>query len=252
LAALIIAHPGHELRVHGWLEQARPRTFVLTRGDGPDRPSRLASTRKIVAAAGASEGTIFGRFEDREIYDAVIRRNDSFFIGLLDELVTALVALDVEYVVGDAEEGYNPSHDVCRYLTTAAAVMSSRATGRVVRDFDVLLVGPPDVGPVYRRHEAISVKLDDAAFNRKLQSAFEYVELREEVERALQQNGAEAFRTEWLRPVERGTAPPAVPPYYEEYGERQVASGRYADVIRYRTHVLPLKHALWRHARIDE
>src|SRR5262245_47381226 len=26
--ALVIAHPGHELRVHGWLEQVRPRVFI--------------------------------------------------------------------------------------------------------------------------------------------------------------------------------------------------------------------------------
>jgi AcrR family transcriptional regulator len=225
---------------------------VLTRGDGPDRPSRLQSTRKIVAAAGASEGTIFGRCEDREIYDALLRRDDGLFIGLLDELVAALVALDVEYVVGDAEEGYNPSHDVCRYVTTAAAVMVARATGHVVRDFDVLLMGPPDLCPAHLRDEAISLRLDDDAFGRKLQSAYEYGELTEEVERALARNGAEAFRSECLRPVVRGVTALSVPPFYEEFGERQVLAGLYADVIRYRTHVLPVKQALWRHARIDE
>src|SRR5438034_752023 len=29
-AALFIAHPGHELLVHGWLELVRPFVFVLT------------------------------------------------------------------------------------------------------------------------------------------------------------------------------------------------------------------------------
>nr|MDP9120522.1 hypothetical protein [Acidobacteriota bacterium] len=27
-AALVIGHPGHELRVHGWLERARPLVLV--------------------------------------------------------------------------------------------------------------------------------------------------------------------------------------------------------------------------------
>ena len=225
---------------------------MLTRGGGPDRPSRLQATRKIVAGAEASEGSVFGRFEDREIYDALLRRDDDLFIGLLDELVTALVALDVEYVVGDAEEGYNPSHDVCRYITTAAAAMTSLATGRVVSDFDFLLAGPPDLCPVQLRDDAISLTLDDEAFNRKLQSAYEYVELKGEVERALEQNGAEAFRSEYLRPVARGATALSVPPFYEEFGERQVREGLYADVIRYRTHVLPVKQALFRHAHICE
>src|SRR5207302_1404403 len=31
-SALLVAHPGHELRVHGWLERERPLVFVLTDG----------------------------------------------------------------------------------------------------------------------------------------------------------------------------------------------------------------------------
>ena len=86
--------------------------------------------------------------------------------------------------------------------------------------------------------------------NRKLRRASEYAELREEVERALQANGAEAFRTECLRPAGPATSTLTVPPFYEEFGERQVASGRYAEVIRYQTHVLPLRQALEAHAGI--
>jgi hypothetical protein len=250
-AALVIAHPGHELRVHGWLEALRPCIFILTRGDGPDRSSRLGSTRKVIAAAGATEGRVFGRFEDREFYDALLRGDEALFVRLLDELAAELVALNVEYVVGDAEEGFNPSHDVCRYLTTAAAAMASRATGRTIRDFDVLLVGRPDMCEPARRQQAISLRLDDAALERKLRSAHQYVELKEEVERSLQHNGVEVFRTEVLRPVVPEAAGPAMPPFYEEYGARQVAAGRYADVIRYDRHVRPLKQALWRHAHID-
>jgi hypothetical protein len=41
-------------------------------------------------------------------------------------------------------------------------------------------------------------------------------------------------------------------PYYEEYGEKRVAEGKYGEVIRYREHVLPLAEALrcqWSMAR---
>ena len=40
-AALVIAHPGHELRIHHWLERARPVTFVLTDGSGHTDHSRI-------------------------------------------------------------------------------------------------------------------------------------------------------------------------------------------------------------------
>jgi hypothetical protein len=69
------------------------------------------------------------------------------------------------------------------------------------------------------------------------------------VESALAANGKDAFRIECLRPVE-----PSLycshfqkPPFYEHYGENQVAAGFYDRVIRYREHMLPLARALARH-----
>jgi hypothetical protein len=47
-SALIIAHPGHEIRVHGWLERAKPVVYVLTDGSGRSGQSRLASTARLL------------------------------------------------------------------------------------------------------------------------------------------------------------------------------------------------------------
>jgi len=71
--ALVIAHPGHELRVHGWLEKARPLVFVLTDGSGRSGLPRLNSTRKVLLDAGAKTGPIFGRFTDAETYASIPR-----------------------------------------------------------------------------------------------------------------------------------------------------------------------------------
>jgi hypothetical protein len=71
------------------------------------------------------------------------------------------------------------------------------------------------------------------------------------VETAL--NGAETetanrFRVECLRPINSHS--PAIrsitdePPYYEQYGEKQVKSGYYKQVLRYSEHMLPLARAL--------
>src|SRR4051812_8757577 len=73
-AALIIAHPGHELRVHHWLEQAKPLVFVLTDGSGRTTQSRLASTSKILQQAGATSGSIYGRFPDATIYSIMLEK----------------------------------------------------------------------------------------------------------------------------------------------------------------------------------
>jgi len=47
--AVIIAHPGHELRVHYWLEQAKPAVCVLTDGSGRTQKSRLDSTTGVLS-----------------------------------------------------------------------------------------------------------------------------------------------------------------------------------------------------------
>lgn len=62
--------------------------------------------------------------------------------------------------------------------------------------------------------------------------------------------GVEAFRVEYLRPVDSRAGyggPAEEPPFYERYGEQQVAAGHYERVLRYREHVAPLAKALWRY-----
>ena len=101
-AALVVAHPSHELCVHGWLQASRPAVFVLTD------------------------------------------------------------------VVGDSDEGYSPTHDVCRLLTNAALEMIRRRSGRQVANFDFAVVGAPDECPPQIRNKAVWIHLDDDAFSAKL------------------------------------------------------------------------------------
>jgi hypothetical protein len=78
-----VAHPGHELRVFGWLHAARPRVFVLTDGSGRTGRSRLPSTTRILREAGAEPASIYepaGR--DRPSPGAVYHEGD-----VLDPLI---------------------------------------------------------------------------------------------------------------------------------------------------------------------
>src|SRR5882724_4575425 len=69
-SALLIAHPGHELRLHGWLERARPLTFALTDGSGMDGRPRLDSTTAVLSRVGARPAGIYGRFPGAAFYQA--------------------------------------------------------------------------------------------------------------------------------------------------------------------------------------
>src|SRR5258706_14950239 len=84
-AALVVAHPGHELRVHRWLERTRPVVFVLTDGSGNHGVSRLDSTTALLGQAGATAGPIYCRLSDREQYRAMLGVDLGLLSALADE-----------------------------------------------------------------------------------------------------------------------------------------------------------------------
>lgn len=218
--------------------------MVLTRGDGPAGQSRLDSTTRVLESIGASPGSIYGRFSDREIYALLLEGRTTVLVALRDELAQALVDAHISLVACDAEEFYNPSHDVCRYVVASAVERASGLAGRRIRLYDFPLIGSPDTCPDDLRPRSIRLELGDDSWRAKLEHARRYPELRLEVDRALAVNGAEAFRVECLRPAVNPLPPPRSVPFYELYGERQVQGGHYTDVIRYDPHVLAIRRAL--------
>jgi hypothetical protein len=265
---LFIAHPGHELCVHGWLEAARPRVFVLTDGSGRSGRSRIDSTTKVLRRAGAEPGSIYGRFTDRDIYRAVLDKDFRPMLETAGEFAEALVREGAEAVAGDAAEGFNPAHDVCRMMINAAAEMAGRVCGRRIVNRDFLLVGRQDDCPQGLRERATWLRLDRSAFERKLEAARAFPELKGEIDSALEgellalrqypelaaelpfkqtATGSEAYRIECLRPADgllAGGDFDEQPPFYERFGELRVAAGHYERAVRYREHILPFAGAL--------
>jgi len=226
-SAIVVAHPGHELRVYYWMEQQRPLYCCLTEGSGGSAESRLSTTTGLLKSVGASPGPLYGRYPDKQVYRLLLDGEVDVFVQMAQELADALVDEGVECVVGDAVEGFNPVHDVCRFVTDGAAALAARRSGRLVRNYDFVLDGRPDACPDALRSDALWLTLDEAALARKIDAALEYPELRAEVTAALM---IERFEHE--------------APAYESYGAIRVNEGRYEDVIRYRDHVLPVRLAI--------
>ena len=269
-AALVIAHPGHELCVYGWLETVRPRVFVLTDGSGRSATSRLKSTSKILSVVGATAGSIYGRFTDQKLYAAILQRDFALFKRLVTELTQALISEEIELVTGDALEGYNPIHDTCRLVIDAAVKRARYEAGRSIINSDFLLLGRHEANPEALCAGDTCLKLDDDTLARKLATARAYPELKGEVDAVLNQQtpeilrsfpslrehfdkvvtrpmGSEAYRVECLRRVEDAngsTARDQAVPFYERYGEMLVAAGVYNRAIRYREHFVPLAQAI--------
>jgi len=235
---LIVCHPGHELRVHGWLCEARPVVCVLTDGSGGGRPPRTESSRRVVTAARASVGPVFGEVPDAELYQKVIDRDWPFFLNLADRLAGVIAAVGPDVVVADAAEGYNPGHDVCRLLTDTAVLLSGQSGLNLAFPVaDLTLTGEPV------RH----LRLSPAALAAKHAAARGYAEMGDEVTAAVGRFGEGAFADERFYAVEPFRLP-AGHPRYESFGRDRVAAGRYASVIR-REHLEPLLTALRAHAQ---
>lgn len=182
--ALVVAHPSHELRIHGWLEQTRPYVCILTDGGGRSGEPRLSRTSEVLARAGATPGVVYGRLTDLEVYAAILNGDSDLFAGIVEELAQAFVTEQIDCVVGDAAEGYSVTHDICRVMIGAAVERAKREHDHHIANFDFAVVGAP---ADTQNEDDIHLHLDDAAFERKVKAALAYTpKLARDVEAALQ------------------------------------------------------------------
>jgi hypothetical protein len=236
-----VAHPGHELLLHGWVRRVKPLVCIITDGGGPEDRSRIARTADWLRAMDIPAGSIFGRFTDREAYAALLSGELQWIDSLVTDLARELVTKQISLVVADAAEGFNPVHDLCQVISGAAIALAAKEGVAAVH-----CQYPIHDGPMAYDHstgEVMRHDLDDAALAMKLAVAREYAEVIPDVQSMIEQFGEAAFRRESFRRTEDWTAwpwPSGERPLYERYGEERVASGRYAHVLRHAQHVRPL------------
>jgi hypothetical protein len=242
-AALVVAHPGHELRLYHWLETARPLVFVMTDGSGSGR-SRINSTLEVLSASGCTTGAIMAGFTDREIYRMLLNGNVDPVLAMTLELADGLIEHGIRSVVADAFELYNPTHDLCSAVASLAAERAGLATNRRIARYEFAVTEAPSAG-------GETVELDDVAVARKMAVAHRYEALSSEVESLIARIGEDALKREVLSPI--GTSVklpnPASKPFYETHGEKRVAAGHYSTVIRYEQHFRPFVETLMRTVR---
>jgi hypothetical protein len=247
--------------VLGWVAETRPTVTIVTDGSGGRGESRIGSSEALLRSAGATRGSCWGEISDPAFYEAVLDGNAELFVGLARRIADDLLESRPTLVAGDAREGFNPTHDVCRMMIDAAVRMVERE-GMRLPNYSFLLFAPHTAASA---HDAISKTLREDEFAAKVSAARAYPELVAEVEAAFLGSsrnilarhqdlaavvdaaiagiGADALRTERLIPTSR-VKPHGETPFYEIYGERLVADGKYERAIRYREHVLPIEQAL--------
>jgi hypothetical protein len=220
-----------------------PVVAVITDGSGGGGQARLALTRGVCLEAGATIAPSFGVATDKDVYRAVLAGDTGFFVTLSDTLARTLVDAQIDAVAGDAIEGYNPTHDLCRMVIDRAVRLANRE--RPVANYAFAVVG--SAKPRGCADEVV-VRLDGPEVEAKLGVCRRYAEaaggtLFAEVAAMLRDFDPDEFTYESLAPVVTRAAV-AGKPFYETYGEQQVEAGRYDVVIRYDRHVAPIERAL--------
>lgn len=232
---LIVAHPGHELRLFHWMERTRPTVFVLTDGSGGGAEPRTLYSRRVLEAVGARCGRLFGAAPDREWYDVILCGDVTPFQDVVDAAVNAALSQGAQLIVTDAVDGYNPMHDLCAAIG-AAVVAQLRHRAPMTEH----LVSRAVAG---RGEDVVQeLELDSDSMKRKQANVEAYRPLAEEVRRVLEEEPGALDLERLARPT--FAWPEVWRPQWEEIGRERVALSRYRQPIEYVKHVLPLARTL--------
>lgn len=193
--ALSIAHPGHELRLHGFLEQTSPYVFILT--DGSDRTGndmmmdsirvidkatkhgkkitlaylKSTASRKIfkLSVPGAEKGE--AHLRDTDIYNEVLNQHTGLFEMYINFMATNLIKYKIDYVVADPNEEKNIAHEVTRMLTDLAIELVYKKNRKEIISYDFAIDKPYDSK---LNDQCIHIKLDEQAVKRKLDAIHKF------------------------------------------------------------------------------
>ena len=225
---LIIAHPGHELRLFGWIEEFRPLVCILTDGSGSMGPSRIEFSHHVLDACGTQHGPVMGLLPDRDWDAALLEGDPDPFVTAADLIANAASAGST--VVSDPVEGYNPMHD----LASAVADRVARMTGGERMTFPLMRPAQP--------HQLFV--LSEAAIQRKSAAITGYVPLANEAAALLLQH-PDSLAVEMLC-KETWSWPTYLSAEleYERIGRSRAIAGLYSMTITYGAHVLPIANRL--------
>lgn len=243
---LAIAHPGHELRVHHWLEIAAPDVLVLTDGSAHGGIPQLAATHELLDRLGAHPAGVFGALADWRLYDSILSGNVALLADLTRQIASQIVSGRYDYVLGDPAENVNPGHDVFRAMLDAAVELARRRTERTILNLDYPLEAASDsVHPLLRSRTYV-LELDEEALDRKIAAARCFITPGGDFDAVLRKLSVGGLGVECLRPAvtEAGLADVEGTPAYEIHGEQIALVVGYERAVRHATHVRPLLERL--------
>jgi hypothetical protein len=242
--ALIIGHPGHELRAYAFIKKYKPDVFILTDGSGSHKASRLDQSIKLLDSLGAKFQDTIKIFSDIELYNIILEQELSKISSYKNNLKDIIIENNYDLVVGDALEGFNPTHDICRYLINGiVSDILADNNSKTILNYDFVLDSAPNNIPIDDNIGGLSLKLSDEEYQEKLNAAMNYPELKYEVETAIEKYGKEVFLWEsfgMVLDINQISNWGSLKPYYEIFGENRVKKGLYSQLITFEKHIKPI------------
>jgi hypothetical protein len=245
-SALIIAHPGHEILLHHWLERAGARVFMLTDGSGGDVTPRVGYSRQLIEQTGATCGRVFGAHPDRIWYKAILEGDHRPFLDALNRVEEECAAAGLRKLVCDPVELFNPMHDLANALAHALA---ARLRGRCGEPVEVHTY-PIEDSLRFEARASLPLLLDADAVERKRRAMVAYAPLAHEQPRYAHLLTKDHELLARDAPAFLWPATLSETPYYESFGRTRLSEGRYDSLITYADHVRPIAIGLLEEARL--
>ena len=230
--AYIFAHPGHEFRLLHTITTCPSVLHIFTTGSRSSTSmERIEASRLLASKLGAIEGEVFGPAIDRTFYEAILGGDVQFFQNLVEQLASSFILHDVNRVVVDSWQNYNPLHDLTHLCGRLATHRFEKQTGRALQilDYPVVTADLSDApcGPLVS-----STTLDLAQAKYKLEAIAAYPDIADDANRLIAFDGNDAVKVECLHSLlPLAELKPSRPPFYEAYGRSVVSTGTYSEVI---------------------
>ena len=242
---LFIGHPGHELLAYKFLIEFRPSVIFLTTGSGNKDQPRIQGSIDLLTSLGLNVFKPFEPFTDKEIYDLIMRGDFERCSSVKEDLKEFVRENNIQRIVGDALEGFNPSHDLCRYLINS--LVDDLSDEHPIASFDFLQDEIFKNSANKAANDDIVLHLNTTEMENKLSACLKYSALKFEVDRFFDEYGADFFRLEHFRRITNNKVVKTWEgsmPFYESHGRKRVDEGTYEQTLLFEDHMKPIAHFL--------
>ncbi len=237
---LLIAQPGHELRILGWLKTYQPDIVILAQGEGSMQSSRLNQSQILVNELGLRiRNDYLSPTSDQEIYQTLLAGHGAQLLKQwFDSLCSLIKTEGFTAIVADAAEGYNPVQDLCRLLANLLTQKLNQEDYELL-NLEFSLIGHPSRSP-HNAPPKMEIHLSPEQLKDKIDISCQYGAQSDQrfltkIQASLDLFGEDAFKVEsffpaQVTPYEKNQLP-VTRPYFEIIGEERKQQGTYSTVI---------------------